>query len=70
MWWSRWWSGGGHAGGQVLLTSRSLFSFSSDLLANYSQVLPNMQEKAAEAMEDIFKQEMDEEQSLPQEEES
>jgi hypothetical protein len=61
---------GGHAGGQVLLNSRSLFSFSSDLLANYSQVLPNMQEKAVKAMEDIFKQETDEEQSLPQEEES
>ena len=53
-----------------MLNSRSLFSFSSDLLANYSQVLPNMQEKAVKAMEDIFKQETDEEQSLPQEEES
>jgi len=39
-------------------------------LDTYSHILPNMQEKAVEAMEDIFDQETDEEQSLPQEEES
>ncbi len=36
----------------------------------YSHVLPNMQEKAVAAMENIFDQETDEEQSFPQEEES
>ena len=39
-------------------------------LDTYSHVLPNMQEKAVMAMEDIFDQETDEEHSPPQEEES
>ncbi len=39
-------------------------------LDTYSHVLPNLQEKAVQAMEDIFKQDTDEEHSSPQEEES
>ena len=39
-------------------------------LDTYSHVLPNMQEKVVQAMEDIFDQETDEEHSSPQEEES
>lgn len=42
----------------------------STTLDTYSHVLPNMQEKVVAAIENIFDQEADEEQSFPQEEES
>lgn len=42
----------------------------STTLDTYSHVLPNMQEKVVAAIENIFDQETDEEQSFPQEEES
>ena len=37
-----------------MVNPRRLFSFSSITLDTYSHVLPNMQEKAVKAMEDIF----------------